>query len=217
MREIEALLAAGAVAVEVLGRREVAARWGEPSALRGYTVGGLAGHLLAAVRRPNHLLDQEPPSADTPLIRDLAGFYGVNRAASPEPEEGGLHALIREAGEQDSRVGPTAVTEAFADALLRLAERLPEESPERRVPVLSVPGAATALRPYLASRVVEIVVHTDDLVASVDTPAVEIPPAAADVVFDALVTLARARAGDVAVLRAFTRVERAPSAVLRVL
>ena len=44
-------IAAAAVAREVIATREVAAAWGEPSALRKLTVRGLAGHLARAGHR----------------------------------------------------------------------------------------------------------------------------------------------------------------------
>ena len=57
---------------------------------------------------------------------------------------------------------------------------------------------ATPLADYLATRVVELVVHADDLAASVGET-IELPPAAAGVAFGVLLHLARANAGDLAV------------------
>jgi hypothetical protein len=72
---------------------------------------------------------------------------------------------------------------------------------------------------YLASRVVEIVVHADDiaLAAGVETPTFE--PVVVEAATAFLVRLARARSGDLAVVRAFTRADRLedPYDVLRVL
>ncbi len=219
MREAEALFAAGTVAADVLGRDETARQWDQPSCLTGYTVGGLVGHLLAAVRRAGDLLTEAAPGAGAPVL-DLAGFYGPNRAGrrpESEPDGAGLHELLRTVGEQEGSGGPAAVAAGFRSALAALAARLPGVPPDRLVPVLTVPGAYTTLAAYLASRVVELVVHTDDLVVSVGLEPVGLPPEAAPVFFETMVTLARARSGDVSVIRAFTRTGRAPADVLRVL
>jgi hypothetical protein len=40
---------AGEWFVGIAGRDEVAARWEDPSALAGYTVGGIVGHIAAAI------------------------------------------------------------------------------------------------------------------------------------------------------------------------
>ncbi|HEY2213594.1 MAG TPA: hypothetical protein VGH31_00965, partial [Acidimicrobiales bacterium] len=67
-------------------------------------------------------------------------------------------------------------------------------------------------------RILELIVHGDDLVASIPGLRVPDPPAAAiDVCVSVCLELARARVGDVAVLRAFTRAERAEEGALRVL
>ena len=73
---------------------------------------------------------------------------------------------------------------------------------------------------YLTTRVVELCVHTDDLtvsVVSVGRADGEPPRLVADLVISLLVELARSRSGDLRVIRALVRRERAGSDVLRVL
>lgn len=82
--------------------------------------------------------------------------------------------------------------------------------------MVNVRGGFTTLDRYLRTRVVELAVHGDDLAASVGL-AFDVPPAVADIVFGVCLELARARAGDLQVLRAFVRRERAAPGVLRVL
>ena len=70
---------------------------------------------------------------------------------------------------------------------------------------------------YLVTRLIELVVHTDDLAVSLDVAAPPIPAAATGLVITTLVEVARIRHGDTAVLRALTRRERDAVAALRVL
>jgi hypothetical protein len=119
----QAFLEAAELASGVLAQAAVHERWDEPSALEGFSVGGLAGHLYASVR----------------------------------------------------------------------------------------------IEAYVATRVVELVVHSDDLATSVALPPLAVPPTAAAVAIEIFVELARARTGDLEVIRAFTRSERSKPDILRVL
>jgi hypothetical protein len=70
---------------------------------------------------------------------------------------------------------------------------------------------------YLPTRLVETVVHADDLAVSTGAARVDFDPRAFDVVIDVLVGTARGRHGDLAVVRALTRRERDDVEALRVL
>jgi len=70
---------------------------------------------------------------------------------------------------------------------------------------------------YLPTRIVEIVVHADDLAVSVGAPPVPFPADVVDVVVDVLVRTARVTHGDLAVVRALSRRERDAADALRVL
>ena len=88
----------------------------------------------------------------------------------------------------------------------------------RPVPVVRVPGGQVALAEYLRTRVLELVVHGDDVVCSVaGMSAASPPPGTMGTCMDVCLELARARAGDLPVLRAFTRRERAEKDVFLVL
>ena len=73
-----------------------------------------------------------------------------------------------------------------------------------------------SLDEYLVTRLLELVVHLDDLAVSlgVDTPAVDAQ--AVDLVTQCFLGVARIRNGDVAVIRALARRERAPATVFPV-
>jgi hypothetical protein len=70
---------------------------------------------------------------------------------------------------------------------------------------------------YLATRLVELCVHTDDLAASLELPAPQLPEPATAAAICTLVDVARIRHGDAAVLRALARRERDAVSALRVL
>ncbi|MGH9136024.1 MAG: maleylpyruvate isomerase N-terminal domain-containing protein [Acidimicrobiales bacterium] len=203
-------------ALAVVARPEVAERWADDSALAGMTVGGLVGHLLQTIRRAEATLDgPSPPGA---LGRPV-DWYGANRATTPaDVESDEVHRFIRDDGERVAGRGRDAVI----DHLERVVERLPAclaANPAGRTVEVWRTKRAVPLADYLASRVVELLVHADDVAASVGLEPPDPPPEAAAIAERFLLDVARGRAGDTAVLRALTRAERDddPGDVLRVL
>ena len=214
-RAVRAFFEAAETASAVLAAPAVAQRWADPSALEGFSVGGLAGHLGVAGQRLEAALDEPLPGPAVAV--ELADFYGVNRVARPDGLNEGFHQFIRDDGEQRAQQGSDRVAQRFDAVIARLRARLPNEGPDRLVPVLRVPDGVASLDAYVATRVVELVVHTDDLAASVDMPPAPVAPLAATVAIEVFVELARARVGDLEVIRAFTRREWARPDALRVL
>ena len=139
----------------------------------------------------------------------------------PEPEPGPADVLVEVRAASVNALDWHFVTglPMFARpslGLRRPKRTIPGADPGRLVSVLNVRNGATTLEEYLRTRVVELAVHGDDLAVSVGLR-YEVPPVAADVVLGVCLELARARSGDLAVLRAFVRRERADADVLRVL
>lgn len=212
---VAAVQQAGAWVLGLLRRPEVAAAWERPSALAGYSVGGIVAHLAVACGRVDDLLDDPEPRGAT--VVDLVGFYGGNRVVAGHGAALGRHAALVADGERRAEAGAEATVDGLAAVLERLARRLPGERPDRLVAVLNVPGGAAPLDAYLVSRAIELAVHGDDVAVSVGIQPPALPVAAADVVLPALVRLARGRVGDLRVLRALTRAERGDADDLRVL
>ena len=80
------------------------------------------------------------------------------------------------------------------------------------LPAVSVAGQPITFPAYLGTRVVELLVHADDV--AVSGGLVTSPPAlAVEIAGRVLVDAARTIHGDVAVLRALTRPERAPGSI----
>ncbi|MBI2711026.1 MAG: maleylpyruvate isomerase N-terminal domain-containing protein [Actinobacteria bacterium] len=207
------VLGAGAATTAVLADDRVARRWGQPSALAGFTVGGLAGHLVRAVETIEIYLD-EPEPPDEGLLAPSAYFAPAVGAAGDV--SGPVHRGVRQRGEQAGSVGPAALLVEHRGRLDRLSARLASEPASRRVTVARG-TARMLLDDYLRTRVVEIAVHADDLAASVGARPPHLAPEATTVAIEVLVGIARATHGDVAVLRSLTRRERDDVEALRVL
>ncbi|TMC48482.1 MAG: hypothetical protein E6J14_12090 [Chloroflexi bacterium] len=212
---VAAFGSAADLAGELLRSAAVGERWKEGSAVEGFSVGGLAAHMVGATLRLQRVLDEAPPEG-SPVVT-LTGCYGLNRVNDPAELETGMHPLIRADGERRAAMGQEAVAGKFAAVVSGLLPRLATESDERLVPVLQPQGAATTLRVYVVTRIIELLVHSDDLAVSAGRDGFALPREAADVVMLAFLELARERAGDLAVMRAFTRRERQAPDILRVL
>jgi hypothetical protein len=205
-------LEAGRAITPLLADERVAQRWAEPSALDRLSVGGLAGHLSRALETiEGYLAEPEPP--DDQLLEADTYFAAALAMAGDLNSE--MHRGVRERGEQAGSVGPAALVDEYRARLERVALLLEEEAAMRRVTVLR--GAARmTLDDYLPTRLVEMVIHADDLAVSVGADLPVFEPEALSIVIDVLVGVARVTHGDVAVIRALARRERDDASALRV-
>ncbi|MEV6970563.1 maleylpyruvate isomerase N-terminal domain-containing protein [Hamadaea sp. NPDC051192] len=200
-------LASAAVAAAFLAEPAVAARWAEPSALAKLSVGGLAGHLSRQIVVIPGVL-AAPPSAAAPI--DLVEHYTQVKWRGADLDEE-TNAGIRETGETAAEPGSAAINDDVAAALAEL----PGVVLGRSDGGVLVPwtGWTLTVDGFLTTRLLELIVHTDDLAVSVGAPTPEFPPSAVQTVVDLLSRLAVQRHGAVNVLRALSRAERAPATV----
>jgi len=152
----------------------------------------------------------------------------------PEPDEPGVgaatyfHALahsaglddladeaVRTRGEQAAAGGPGVLASAARAAVERLSAQVAGAAARRRLRVAA--GLVMTVDEYLRTRVVELVVHTDDLAVSVGVEQPPAGPATTKIAIDVLIEVARLRHGDMAILRALARRERDQVGALRVL
>jgi len=188
--------------------------WDAPSALAEYSVAGLAGHLFGAVAVTAHYLSAPAPARtpDTSTApTDAAGFYAI-LMADHDPIESALHGKLRSRSGDAASSGHAALVEAFDGVRVHLAALLPDVDPSRLVEVHG--GLVVTASAYLETRLVEIVVHLDDLGTSIGRDA--IAACDADLLEDVAALLARiaARRNDpLAVIRSLARRERQLSAV----
>nr|QEO74453.1 hypothetical protein [uncultured bacterium] len=200
-----AFLGACRVARDLIARPEVAQRWEDPSALAQMTVGTLGGHLS---RPPMAVLDYcaapAPPAGAQPS--SPAQYFA---AVLPTDDiDSDVHRGIRARSIQAAEGGPAAVLERLDRAIADVAALLAREPADRLIEVFG--GVVMWLEDYVVTRIVEVVVHADDLAVSVDLPPPDLPAAAESRTRGVLVELAAIRYGSTPVRRLLSRRERPP-------
>jgi len=201
---IDAYLSAATTVSGLLRHPSLADAWDQPSALREFRIGGLAGHLARAVfTTEGYLAAEVPPD---PVLVDAGSYLGMLETMTPED-----NARVVNRGEAEAGTGPDDLIARYDAALDRLRATLPTLSEDRPMPMLA--GNVLPLRECLATRMLELLVHADDLAVSIGEPTPEFDEEAADLVVTLLARFARRRHGLPALLRAFSREERAPKSI----
>jgi hypothetical protein len=203
---------AAEVAARLVTSPEVAARWSDESACAGMTVGGLAHHLADQTQSVVRLLDAPPfDEAPIPLLEHYRRAAWVH--SGPDDE---ANTSIRD-GANDLAVGGPAALAAQVEADLAAlpAALAPVLAGERRPDTVHVPwqGWSLATGDFLTIRMMEVMVHSDDLAASVGLPTPEYAEPVVGAVLGLLSSVAVDRHGQTAVLRALSRPQRAPGQV----
>jgi uncharacterized protein (TIGR03083 family) len=204
----EAYLVAAGSAADLLRDPAVAGSWEAPSALTGFSVGGLAAHLAGQVLFVVDSLDAPPPEGETV---SLLGHYERVTWIGADLEAD-VNVAIRDGGERAAAEGPDQLAARVAAALPDLGEALRAQPADRRVSPPAGPWALT-LDDFLVTRMMEIAVHSDDLACSVGAPTPPLPSTVLEPVLALLTGLAVRRHGQPAVLRALARAERAPASI----
>jgi hypothetical protein len=114
-------------AADAIASPEVAAAWDAGSALEGYAVAGLAGHLARAVLTVETYLDRAPDGVedDAGALTDASGYL-VAVLGEEDPVSSDLHRGVRLRGAQTAADGPSALAAAVRDTVARLGGRLDE-------------------------------------------------------------------------------------------
>ncbi len=187
---------------------EVAKAWNNESACAGMTVGGLAHHLLAQAGHVVNGLDT-PPLSEPPI--PLLDHY--SRAdwvkAGPDDE---ANLSIRQKSDESATDGHATVLAQAARALAHLPEVL---GAPRSPDYIHIPwqGWSLTTDDFLATRSMELVVHSDDLAASVGQPMPDFPDSIVEHVVHLLTGVALRRHGQEAVVRGLSRPQRAPDSI----
>lgn len=206
--ERHGVLVAARTAADLTRHREIADRWGDESACAGMTVGGLAFHLATQTDLVVRLLQAEPSDlAPIPLAEHYARAAWVR--SGPDDE---ANVAIREGSDELAQSGPdalAAMVEARLEALPGVLAAVAADTP------ILIPwqGWALTARDFLVTRLMETVVHSDDLAASVGLPTPDFPDAVVTPVLDLLTGLAVRRHGATAMVRTLARPQRAPATV----
>lgn len=198
-------VAVATLAGRLLRDPAVAAGWDGPSALAEFSVRGLAGHLAFQVFAVRDALAAPVPTEQTiPLLEHYARVTWIGTGVDSEFNVG-----IRDGGEALAAGGRDALADAYDSAVRELDLDVPDR-PARMA--LWGPWSLD-LPDLLVTRMMELVVHSDDLAASVGVPTPEFPAGAVETVVDLLSRIALRRHGQTAVLRGLSRVERAPASI----
>lgn len=171
----EQFLQGARLVVAALSDEAVGAAWEEPSVLAHQSVGSLAAHVArGGVSIVAEYLDHEVPPAATYSSAD--DYYARMAELLADPA---LDQAVRDRGAALAATGWPAVVTLATGALTDLERRLDGEPTDR---VLPVAAGAMVLDDYLVTRVVEQVVHLDDLARSLGRPAPEVPAELAAIV-----------------------------------
>jgi hypothetical protein len=206
----EDFLLAAESAFDLVGRVEVVQHWDDPSALAGMSVGDLAAHLgsqvlsVHAVVTAGHGASEEVP---VPLLEHYARVPWVRSGNEDES-----NVRIRQAAAQSAAGGHDPLSSSLQLAIrdLRTAFRAANLPPRVRMPGWEW---ALSFDDFLVTRVMEIVVHSDDLAVSVGIEPPTLPQAVLGPVLALLVGVSLQRHGQAAVVRALSRRERAPETI----
>lgn len=178
---------------------DVAAAWESPSILEDQTVASLAGHLArGAVWVVDDYLN--PESAPGPLNCHSASEYFRTILDAITAED---HKAIRDRGAAIAAVGHATLVAQLDARLSALAVQLSNTDPA--TPIAVAGGRVMQLRDYLETRIVEQVVHLDDLDRSLNRGPCDYPAAGRSLCIETGIAIAVDRNGAPAVVRALFR------------
>jgi hypothetical protein len=205
-------LSTARVARTLIATPEVAAQWEAPSALERMTVGAVAAHLARAVLTVRDYMAMPLPEPPPEPI-DAAEYFALGVPLTNDLDDD-LNTSIRARSDAAANEGRDAVVRDLDELLVTVEAALAAAAPDAQVAVFGI--TPMSLDDYLVTRTLELVVHIDDLAVSagVETPVID--PRAVDLVTQCFVSVARIRHGDLEVLRALARRERASAPVFPV-
>ena len=190
---VEAVEAAAAL----IAGDEVVARWDAPRALDGMTVGALTAHLVRAAGATLAYLDR----TDTTTRPDGAVLTPVTyfQAAIDAP----IHERIKQVSASEAAAGPAELAVRSRRSRRRCVSASPRKGRTGSWPPWA--AACCSLDDFCRTRLIEVLLHLDDLAASLGVPCPETSVEGRTIVIELLLGIARAQHGDWEVLRAGPR------------
>ncbi|WP_420623535.1 maleylpyruvate isomerase N-terminal domain-containing protein [Candidatus Poriferisodalis sp.] len=185
---------------ELIDTPATAERWDQPSALEGMTVGALCAHLVRAAGATIAYLDRTPPDRrpDGDLLTAVTYFH----AAVDSP----VHDQIKDVSAAESAIGHQATVDKCRQLVADLDTRLADEPAGRLVAALG--GRLLTLDDFCRTRLIEVLLHLDDLAVSTGQTRPTTDPLGPAIVIEICIDIARNRNGDWNILYALTRAER---------
>ena len=200
------------IAADLIRHPEVARRWGDESACAGMSVGGLANHLAGQAANVVLLFAAAPRDAEP-----IAVLEHYRRAAwvhtGPDSE---ANVDVRTSADEYAASGPADLERRVAADLDALPGTLaPVLAGARDPDTVLIPwqGWSLSSAGFVLTRTMEVLVHADDLAASIGAETPVFPTEPADAVLALLASVAAERHGQAAVLRALSRPQRATGPV----
>jgi hypothetical protein len=185
----------------------VATAWDRESALPGMTVGGLVRHLVSQPECAVEFLRAAPPTGvETVSLPDYYARVDWLHAPLDAPE----NTSIRDGFNAMAGPGHQASLDVLRRARADLPAAIAAAGPTTYVPWQD---CALGLDDFLVCRLLELVVHADDLAVSLGRPTPQLDDAVRDPVVALLAVLSVRRHGQDAVVRALARAERAGGSV----
>jgi Mycothiol maleylpyruvate isomerase N-terminal domain len=206
----EDFLIAADSALELVGRVEVVQRWDEPSALAEMTVGAVAAHLGSQVLTVHAAVTAGHGASDEVPVPLLEHYSRVPWVRSGIEDES--NARIRLGAERSAGSGHDALTASMQRAIQDLRRAFPSANFPARIRMAGWDWSLS-FDDFLVTRVMEIVVHSDDLAVSVGIEPPTLPEALLGPVLALLVGVSLQRHGQAALVRALSRRERAPETI----
>lgn len=194
--------------VELVAHPQVGQRWQDESSCAGMSVGALTWHLVDQPRRIVEVL-AGPAGEDVPITLDQ---HYAEAAWIRQDLDGPANTGVRDSNEERADAGDqSAALDAARAARASLDAVLPAAGATVHIPWT---GRTMGTDDFLVSRLMEIVVHSDDLAASLDgVPVPQFPAEAVQPVVTLLTDLALRRHGQDALVRTLARPQRAPGAI----
>ena len=209
----DAFLETANEALELLRSRDVERAWDQPSALRELTVGALGAHLGRAILTVEFYLAVEIPTL-TPRLVTADEYFDTGTKLSRDISDE-LNIVIRARSIEAAARGHETVVTELATSLQHVDAAL-QTLPADHV-IIVIHDLAMLLDEYLVTRMVELVVHIDDLSVSVGRDTPDMSPVTSACALGCLFATARRRHGDIDVMRALARTERLSEPVFPVL
>jgi hypothetical protein len=204
-----AFLRATDVVADLISSPAVSEAWAAESTCAGMTVGGLVRHLTDQPAVVVEFVGADPArTAEAETISVLDHF--ARAEWMHEDLDGGSHQFLRGKANYDAAEGPDAAVSYLNQAREALPAVLANAAD---VTYIDWESWNLATDDWLVTRLMEMVVHADDLAASVGLPPPTFEVDVIDSVIGLLAALAVRRHGQSSVVRTLARPQRAPAGV----
>ena len=192
---------------ELVGAKDVGDAWGQESCLPGMTVGGLARHLVSQPECAVAFLTTPGPP-DTQVLSLVGHYDRVDWIRAPV--DAAENTSIRDDFNQMASAGHLEAVAVLARASEHVDAAMAAAGVTTYVPWQD---CALPTDDFLVVRLMEIVVHADDLACSVGLATPQFDPEVLESALALLAALAVRAHGQSAVLRALSRQERAAGSI----